>query len=331
MQDNNFKSYLLEMMEIIIYIHFSEVIYRRSHMKIWYLLMIFTLCPAQISLQELGRFGGNGTAAGLFKNPSGIDISEDGRLFICDRGNHRIQVFDLKGNFMQDLGGFGWKNEQFDEPMDIWARSTINIFIADYNNGRVQRFNRNLNYINSLTSNSADNDSYQFKEVLSAAYSPQGDIFILDAGENKIIKFNSKSKGEIAFGYYISGRGELTSPVQIDLTVNYQVLVSDAGRNGVFIYDYFGNFLNYITSKDIKQASGLAVDDKNRIYLADKEGAAIYIFTITGKLLKKIDTIGAQPLNKPQDIALYRIKPDGYTLYLIDADFIKIAALTYVQ
>jgi hypothetical protein len=300
-------------------------------MKKMVLLTAFTICLGQISIQELGQFGGSGTAAGLFKNPSGMDISEDGRLFICDRGNHRIQVFDLKGNFIKNLGGFGWKNEQFDEPMDVWARSTINIFIADYNNGRVQRFDRNLNYINSLVSNNADDESYQFKEVLSTAYSPQGDIFILDAGENKVIKFNAKSKGEIAFGYYVSGKGELASPVQIDLTVNHQVLVSDAGRNGVFIYDYFGNFLNYITSKTIKQAAGLAVDDKNRIYLADLEGAEIYIFTAGGKLLGKIDRIGGQLLKKPQDVALYRNKPDDYVIYLIDGNFIKIASLTYAQ
>ena len=300
-------------------------------MKQIVLLMIFIVCHGQISIQDLGQFGGSGSAAGLFKNPSGMDISEDNRLFICDRGNHRVQVFDLRGNFIKNLGGFGWKNEQFDEPMDIWARSTINIFIADYNNGRVQRYDRNLNYINSLVSNDADDESYQFKEILSVAYSPQGDLFILDAGDNKVIKFNAKSKGEIAFGYYVSGKGELTSPVQIDLTVNHQVLVSDAVQNSIFIYDYFGNFLHRITDIRIKQAAGLAVDDRNRIYLADGEGGAIYIFTLAGKLLGKFDRIGAQLLKKPQDIALYRNKPDDYVIYIIDGDFIKIASLKVVQ
>jgi hypothetical protein len=300
-------------------------------MKKGCLLIIFivTVCPGQIAVQDLGQFGGTGTAAGLFKNPSGMDISEDGRLFICDKDNHRIQIFDLKGNFIKDLGGFGWKNEQFDEPMDIWARSTINIFIADYNNQRVQRFDRTLNFINSLVSNSADDDSYQFREILSCAYSPRGDIFLLDAGENKIIKFNSRSKGEIAFGYYISGKGELTSPVQVDLTVNHQALVSDGTANGIFVYDYFGTFLYEITNRDIKQAAGLAVDDKDRIYLADAEGAAIYIFTIAGKLIKKIDAIGGELFKRPRDIALYRNKPDDYNLYLIDGDIIKIAGLRY--
>jgi hypothetical protein len=108
-------------------------------------------------------------------------------------------------------------------------------------------------------------------------------------------------------------------------------LVSDAGRNGIFIYDYFGNFLNYITGKTIKQAAGLAVDDKNRIYLTDLEGAAIYIFTTAGKLLEKIDRIGGQLLKKPQDVALYRNKPDDYVIYLIDGNFIKIASLKYAQ
>ena len=125
-------------------------------MKIILCIFILIVCAfSQPQLKELGRFGGSGTAPGLFQNPTALDDSEDGRLFICDRGNQRIQVFDLFGNFRMNMGGFGWQNEKFDGPVDIWARSTINFYVADYNNQRVQRFDKDFNFISSKISNPA--------------------------------------------------------------------------------------------------------------------------------------------------------------------------------
>ncbi len=112
-----------------------------------FLICAMSLCWAQPNLVELGRFGGTGNAPGNFSDPSALDISGDGRVFICDTGNQRIQIYDLMGRFRINVGGFGWAVEKFDQPMDIWARSTINIYIADYNNQRVQRFDKDMNFI----------------------------------------------------------------------------------------------------------------------------------------------------------------------------------------
>ena len=40
-------------------------------------------------------FGKKGGGEGEFKYPLGIDISDQGKVFIADTGNHRIQIFDL--------------------------------------------------------------------------------------------------------------------------------------------------------------------------------------------------------------------------------------------
>jgi hypothetical protein len=196
----------------------------------WIILIgaLTTAGLAQPALVELGRFGGTGAGAGYFVNPCAIDISGDGRLFICDRGNQRVQIFDLSGRFLINIGGFGWSPEKFDQPLDVWARSTINIYVADYNNQRIQRFDKDLNYIGEKTSNPADQEKFQFREVLSTAYSSQGDLFLLDAGANKVIKYNNQDKGDTAFGYYESGAGELSGPVQLELSSDHRVIVSDA-------------------------------------------------------------------------------------------------------
>jgi hypothetical protein len=282
------------------------------------------MANAQPYLVELGRFGGTGSIPGKFKEPSAIDKSDDGRLFICDRGNQRIQVFDLFGNFRINFGGFGWDEEKFDEPADIWARSTLNIYVADYNNERVQRFDKDLNYISSKFSNPGGQEHFQFREVISVAYSPKGDLFIVEAGENKILKFNSQDQGDVAFGYYESGAGELTAPVQLELSSDHRVVVSDAETKAVFVYDYFGNYLFQISHPDFKQPMGIAHDTQNRVYVADPESKGIYEFTSGGKFLNKYRTISGIPFSAPMDLVVTEVE-NQIRFYIIDGDDILIA------
>ncbi len=291
-------------------------------------LLLLVAAFAQQGTRELGRFGGTGTAPGMFKNPAAIDITADGKVFVCDRGNNRIQVFDLKGNFLINIGGFGWEAEQFDEPADVWARSTINIWVADYNNQRVQRFDKDLNYIGELRSNEGDDERFQFREVLSAAYSPQGDLFVLEAGEYKVVKFNSRSQAEIAFGYYESGSGELEDPQQIDLGSGNRVFISD-GAGTVHVYDYFGNFMFDIKIEEFQHPAGIATDKKGNLYVCDPPAKKIFIFSESGQYLRTIEQISGLPLRNPTDLAVLEKANGVRPLYVIDGDEIRIVETVF--
>lgn len=290
--------------------------------------ILITVVSGQVKLKELGRFGGTGVAHGKFKNPTAIDANDQGQIFVCDRDNNRIQVFDQRGIFQKDIGGFGSLNEQFDEPRDIWARSTLNIFIADYNNQRVQRFDREFNFISSFYSNEGADEIYQFLEILSVAYSTQGDLFILEAGENKVIKFQRET-AQTVFGFINSGIGELHQPVQIDITNDQNILVSDPGNNCVNIYDYFGNYLKNISNEEMKSPFGLAVDNTGRIYVTDRESKKVFILSRNGKVIFKISSIAGRRLTNPADLCLIPKKENKYNGYLIDGDEVIIFELQF--
>lgn len=98
-------------------------------------------------------FGNRGIKQGEFKNPWSVAINQQtSHLFITDRGNNRVQVFDKFGAFVSAFGVKGSKDGQFYGPEGIAIDSSGIIFIADSDNHRVQLFDPNGVFIGKFGS-----------------------------------------------------------------------------------------------------------------------------------------------------------------------------------
>jgi sugar lactone lactonase YvrE len=54
----------------------------------------------------LDEWGTIGTGPGQFRTPHALEFDSQGRLFVADRGNHRIQIFDQDGNYLDSYVQF---------------------------------------------------------------------------------------------------------------------------------------------------------------------------------------------------------------------------------
>ena len=54
-------------------------------------------------IKEWGQIG---TGQGDFRTPHALAFDSQGRLFVADRGNHRIQIFDQDGNYLDSYHQF---------------------------------------------------------------------------------------------------------------------------------------------------------------------------------------------------------------------------------
>jgi DNA-binding beta-propeller fold protein YncE len=68
-------------------------------------------------------FGKLGSGPGEFRTPHDLAMDSQGRLFVADRGNMRIQIFDRDGTFIAE-----WK--QFSRPSGVYIRDDM-IYVAD--------------------------------------------------------------------------------------------------------------------------------------------------------------------------------------------------------
>jgi len=204
-------------------------------MKFLILSLISIISFAQIKTQFLTEFG-------EFSNASSFTIASNGILYVSDVNKNEISSFDTLGNKLKDVGGFGWQSGLFDQPVDIFA-NPLAVYVADKNNHRIQQFDRNLNFISSL---STRNDDFEksFGYPLSVAVSNQGDLFILDGENTRVIKFDMFGNFLTSLGGIDGGNFKFKKPSSLSVDSRGLVFVSDYKTLNIF--DSFGNGLNKV-------------------------------------------------------------------------------------
>jgi sugar lactone lactonase YvrE len=76
----------------------------------------------------IGTIGEFGSGPGQFATPHAMAFDSQGRLFVADRGNSRIQIFDQDYNFVAE-----WR--QFGRPNDVFIDDDDTMFVLDSESG----------------------------------------------------------------------------------------------------------------------------------------------------------------------------------------------------
>jgi sugar lactone lactonase YvrE len=70
------------------------------------------------------HWGGWGMGPGQMRTPHAVDIDSQNRLIVGDRGNNRLQIFELDGTYIGEL-------KQFSRPSGIYITDDDMIYVAD--------------------------------------------------------------------------------------------------------------------------------------------------------------------------------------------------------
>ena len=69
-----------------------------------------------------------------------MSVNKEGLLMVCDKCNHRVQIFDLSGKFVTKFGSEGRGREEFKNPVSTANLSDGRIVVCEYSNHRIQFF-----------------------------------------------------------------------------------------------------------------------------------------------------------------------------------------------
>ncbi len=180
-----------------------------------------------------GYSGEDGAATGAqLKSPLGIAVDSAGNLYIADSGNFRIRrisnglMTTVAGDGTQGYGGDNGPaaNAQFSYPAGVAADLTGDLYVADVLNDRVRKISNGV--ITTVAGDgtngySGDNDlatSAQLSFPCSVAVDSAGDLYIADAGNNRVRKVSNgvitTIAGDGIQGY--SGDDGIATTAQLD-------------------------------------------------------------------------------------------------------------------
>lgn len=223
-------------------------------------LQVFSFNPQAKSLWHVRSVGSRGSGEAQFLFPQGLGLTEDGKLLVCDSGNHRVQVFDTTNDF-RFVSKFGQKGDHdgaFCEPLSAAVNRGGEILVSDCNH-RIQVFDHQGAWLRSFGKQGGRSGS--FRHPTSLLVDDENALFVCDQGNRRIQVFNAadgtwlhkwggwrRKKGdEGAEGEPLSPSPSpepgdesewvgLKSPADIAVNSRGMILVADYKRH--FIYDF---------------------------------------------------------------------------------------------
>lgn len=177
---------------------------------------------------------------GKFQNASSFAITMNGIIYVTDSYKNELYKLDTLGNVLTFIGGYGWDTSQFDDPVDVFA-TPLNVYVADKNNNRIQIFDKDLNFLSVFTTSDNTDNNFTFGYPTSVGVSGQGDMFILDSDNDRILKYDLSGNFSQEIGGVDAGEFSISSPIKFAVSKNGNIFVLESGN--VDVFDQYGNGL----------------------------------------------------------------------------------------
>ena len=135
------------------------------------------------------QFGGFGTAPGEFQRPSGI-VWVDGKVYVSDAFNNRIQVFTETGEFIEILSA-GDAPLQLHFPYDIAVAPDQSFYIIEYGTSRITHITQAGQVLSRHGGPGMGMN--QFKTPWGIGVDDRGRIFVADTGNRRLVELVPES------------------------------------------------------------------------------------------------------------------------------------------
>jgi uncharacterized protein (TIGR03663 family) len=134
----------------------------------------------------LAQWGGFGVEDGQMDEPVGIAIDEEGYIYVADTWNQRVQKFDKDFNFVAKWPISGWYGQSVVNKPYL-AVAAGRVYVTDPEGYRVLVFDQNGEFI--ATFGEYGFDSKSFALPTGIAVDRQGNIYVTDSANHRVMKF----------------------------------------------------------------------------------------------------------------------------------------------
>lgn len=277
---------------------------------------------SEIDVVSSGRFSFR-PRADWARWPAGWTVTEvtavatdsNDRVFVFNRGDHPVAVFDPDGTLL-----YSWGEGLFKNPHGITIGPDDSVYLTDDHDHTVHKFTSEGKHLLSIGTSGRPSDtgatSIDYRTIRYAgppfhfptnlAVAPNGDWYISDGyGNARIHQFSRDGKLKSSWGEPGSGPGQFHVPHGIAVDRQGIVYVADRENSRLQLFAADGKFQS--EWKDIARPCEVAIDRQDRVFVAelgykagmwpgttaaspDSTGGRISIFDLNGKLLARFGT-----------------------------------------
>ena len=238
------------------------------------------------SNQPVTSIGKVGSFSNIFNRPNGVALDEDNeRIFVVDSGNHRIQVYSMECEYIQDFD-----SKRLKEPCGI-AVNRNNLYVTDVILHTVVKYDCTSHpvYVKTLSDFSSSTDEHLRKPQGITVDPSTEEVYVTDTKLNTVFVYSSDLFLLRKIGHH------LVHPVDVKIHQDY-----------VFVLD-FGKPSMHKFSK-----AGTLISDIHLLNEADSIQSAFFFFTI--------DCMGNFLISSYRNDSVYIAHPDGDVFTSLGSD-----------
>jgi DNA-binding beta-propeller fold protein YncE len=207
---------------------------------------------------QLGQFGSAGSGAGQFQTPVGVAVDQtNGDVYVADSGNVRVQKFSATGAFIA-AWGYGVTDGT---AVSQVCTTTCQAGIPGSGAGQFQ----------NPTSVAVD----------SSASASSGDVYVGDAGNNVVLKFDTNGHFLATIDGTASPQGHFAVVAGVSVDQSGNLWVADGSSDFISEYDPAGNFVQQ-WQDPFGQTVAIAVDGNAGFVYLIRGSQATERFTLIG-------------------------------------------------
>jgi sugar lactone lactonase YvrE len=186
-----------------------------------------------------------GSGDGEFSQPNDIEIAGTGRIYVADKGEHTVKVYNTDGTYNSTIGSPGNGDGQFHNPTSIAIdKGAGELIVLDH----------------QLTQD-------MFGDWIEGA---------------RIQVFDMNGVFKRSFSGYGNQVGQMFRPQHVTVDGQGRLYVTDSFHNVVIVYDNNGTYLGdvYDVENPVRTPMGITLGGSNRLYVASLSTGKVEVYGV---------------------------------------------------
>lgn len=225
-----------------------------------------------------------------FTQVAGMAVDSHDRVYVYNRSEHPVIVFDREGNFLNSWGegiltrgGHG-----------IFMDAGDYVYLVDGTMQTVMKFTQEGERILMLGTEGQANEGKPFNRPTDVALSPSDEIYVSDGYGNSLVhRFSADGKLICSWGEPGSEVGQFNLPHSVVVDRQERVYVADRENHRIQVFTSEGEYITMLTG--FLQPTDLFIDDDDNLYVSELQHR-VSIMSLNGEILARL---GGEESNAP--------------------------------